>query len=247
MGGGIKDIDVIIHIAASLSGDTNTLIRNNIEATKSLVCWAEQERIKRFIYISTVSVYGAVEGELCETSDMNNTSIYGLTKHLAESIVKESEIPEKLIIQLPRMIGPYVNLKDIKDSGFLTMTKKILMGEDVTCFIPETAYNNYLHVSELGVFLKHLLNKDKWAENETVLLGAQERLTMLQILQIMRDAIGSKSKIIANSNGSKPECSLINIDKAKKMGFCPCTAESMLKRFINEINVKITEGVFDGY
>ncbi len=198
--------------------------------------------------MSTVSVYGDVEGELCETSNMRNPNIYGLTKYLGESIVKESEISEKIIIQLPRMIGPYVNLKDIKNSGFLTMTKKILMGEDVTCYIPETAYNNYLHVSELSVFLKYLLRKDKWAENETVLLGVQERLTMLHILQIMKDAVESKSKIIADdSDGSKPVCSLINIDKAKKMGFCPCTAESMLKRFINEINVKITEGVFDEY
>lgn len=93
-------------------------------------------------------------------------------------------------------------------------------------------------------FLRYLLKKDKWSENKTVLLGVQERLTMLRILQITRDTIGSKLKIIIDNNGAKPVCSLINIDKEKRMEFCPCTAESML---IRKRNVNIREGVFDGY
>ncbi len=81
---------------------------------------------KRFVYMSMVAVYGRVEGELCEESDSNNQSIYGLTKRLGESIVGEADIPEKLIIQLPKMIGPYVHMDSTKGFGFLTMTKKIL-------------------------------------------------------------------------------------------------------------------------
>ena len=56
--------------------------------------------------------------------------------------MKEAEIPEKLIVQLPRMIGPYVSLEHTEDSGFLSMTKRILIGENVNCFIPEQRYNN---------------------------------------------------------------------------------------------------------
>ena len=70
-GGGITDVDTVIHVAAALSGSTRTLIRDNIEATKNLVCWAEQTHVKRLIYLSTVSVYGRVKGEVCETSMMN--------------------------------------------------------------------------------------------------------------------------------------------------------------------------------
>lgn len=185
--------------------------------------------------MSSVAVYGPVEGELSETSDTRNLNPYGMTKHIGEAIVKESDIPEKLIVQLPKMIGPYVHMEDTIGSGFLTMTKKILMGETVICFIPEMKYNNYLHVSELGAFLKCLLKKDEWTENETVLLGARERLTMMEILQIMRDEINSKSEIVPQSNGTTPEVSLINISRAKALGFAPCDAKDMLKRFIKEI------------
>lgn len=206
-----------------------------MEATKNFVCWAEQEHVRRFVYMSSVAVYGRVEGELCEESIINNPSTYGITKHLGESIVKESSIPEKLIIQLPKMIGPYVHMDNTEDSGFLTMTKSLLNDKKVICFIPDMKYNNYLHVSELGMFIKQLLMEDKWKENETILVGARERLTMLHILQIMRDEMDSKSEIIAQSNGTTPEVALINIGRAEKIGFSPCGAEDMLRRFVREI------------
>lgn len=111
--------------------------------------------------MSSVAAYGRMEGELSETSDIRNLTPYGMTKHISEAIIRESDIPEKLIVQLPKMIGPYVHMDYTTGPGFLTMTKKILMGETVICFIPEMKYNNYLHVSELGIFLKYLLEKDE--------------------------------------------------------------------------------------
>lgn len=215
------------------------MIHDNIEATKRLIRYTEQAKIKRIVYMSTVAVYGYTKEELTENSNIVNPSVYGVTKHLCESLINESEIPEKLIIQLPKMIGPYVHMDNTKGSGFLTMTKKILEGEDVVCYIPKLQYNNYLHVSELEKFLEHMLLSEKWEKNEKILVGARERLTMLEILHIMRDEIGSKSEIIPECNGILPECFLIDISRAEALGFAPCSAEDMLKRFIREINEKV--------
>lgn len=230
-----EDADTVIHIAANILGNTAALIRDNIEATKNLVCQAEREHVRRFVYMSSVAVYGRVNGELSEGTVINNTNTYGITKRLGESIVKESSIPEKLIIQLPKMIGPYVHMDNTAGSGFLTMTKNLLNDKEVVCFIPDMKYNNYLHVSELGVFIRHLLMQDKWKEHETVLVGARERLTMMRILQIMKEEMGSSSEIIARSNGTTPEVSLINIRRAENLGFSPCDAADMLKQFAREL------------
>lgn len=113
----------MIHIAASLTGTARALIHDNIEATKELIRFAEQEEVKRFVYMSTVAVYGYTGGELSEGSTSVNSSVYGMTKHIGESLVKESKIPEKMIIQLPKMLGPFVHMEDTSGSGFLTMTK----------------------------------------------------------------------------------------------------------------------------
>ena len=78
--------------------------------------------------------------------------------------------------------------------------------------------------------------KAEWHDITTLLLGAKERLTMLEILQIMKAEIGSKSQINVVRNGILPKCSIINIDAATKAGFSPCSADYMLKRFIREVN-----------
>lgn len=230
-------IDTIIHIAAGLDGTTRRLIKDNIKATENLIDFAERMHVKRMIYMSTVSVYGDVDGELCESSDIVNPESYGMTKYLSECLIKESAIPEKLIIQLPRMLGPFVNLTNTGGSGFLTMTKKILQGQDIVCYIPQVRYNNYLHVGELGKFLGKVLVGSN-PGSKKILLGARERLTMLEILQIMKDEIGSESGITVEEKGAAPKCSVINIGEAEKMGFSPCSAEKMLKKFICEVHEK---------
>lgn len=231
----LQNIDTVIHIASALSGSTKKLIRDNIKVTENLVCYAERLNIKRFIYISTVSVYGNVEGELDENCDIINPECYGMTKYLSECLVKESYVPEKLIIQLPRMLGPFVDMENTQGSGFLTMANKIIHGEDVVCYIPDVKYNNYLHVSELEKFIRQIMIKAEWHDITTLLLGAKERLTMLEILQIMKAEIGSKSQINVGRSNTLPKCSIINVDAATKAGFYPCSADDMLKRFIREV------------
>lgn len=234
----LNDIDTIIHAAASLSGDTKKLIRDNIKSTENLVRYAEKMGIKKFIFLSTVSVFGNTEGELSEKSRIINPETYGMSKYLSECLVRESSVPEKIIIRLPRMLGPFVQLEDIAGSGFLMMAKQLLWDEEVICFIPEVQYNNYLHVNELAVFLERILVCSKSMGNKTILIGARERMKMRDILHIMKEEIGSESIISVKENKSLPKCSEIDISEAVKLGFAPGNAESMLKKFMREMHGK---------
>jgi nucleoside-diphosphate-sugar epimerase len=229
----LEGIHTVIHTAAALEGTAERLVRDNIQATQNLICFAEHSRVERIIYMSTVSVYGDVDGMLCEGGSRVNVELYGEAKHICECLVNESMIPEKLILQLPRVVGPYTELGDVRRSGFLSMAKKILWDEDVTCYIPKVKYNNYLHVADLEGFLEIILKSRGWGE-EKLLLGAKEQLEMMDILQIMKQEIGSRSKIWAEDKGVLPKCALVKIDQAEKMGFSPSHAECMLKRFIRE-------------
>lgn len=235
-----EDIDTVIHVAASLYGNTEKLIHDNVIATTNLVKFAEKKKVRRFLYISSVSVYGKVTEELKVDSDIVNPEIYGVTKYIAENLVKEADIPVRIIIGLPRMLGPFVDLNNTQGSGFLTMTKKILKNEDVTCFIPDVMYNNYMHVSDLAHFLKALLEKEVRKECLKVLLGAKDNLPMTEILKTMKEAIGSKSRIIrADVLGGKAKCALINIDAAVELGYNPSDSRVVLHKFMTELsNIK---------
>lgn len=230
----LKNIDVIIHIAANLYGNTKCLVKDNINATMNLVRMAEQKKIKKFVYLSTVSVYGKVQGELAISSNIINPGIYGVTKYVAENIVREADIPYKLIIGLPRMLGPYVNLNECRNSGFLTMTRKILCGENVVCHIPDMVYNNYMHVSDLTEFIKFIFTDFRAEGSQKVLLGAKDKLTMMEILMIMKSAVKSTSNIEAVYGDVLPDCAVISIEDAMHMGYKPMSSPDILKRFVTE-------------
>lgn len=236
----IEDVTSIIHIAANIDGNVYEQIRDNINATVNLLKFAEDRQTHNFIYTSSVSVYGNVSGELEIDSNIVNPGIYGATKYIAENLVMNANIPYKLVAGLPRMLGPFVNLKNSQHSGFLTLTKKILKGEDVVCYVPYTQYNNYMHVSDLAAFLLVLLQQER-SGYEKVLLGAKDKLTMTEILQIMKAAIKSKSQIIIEDKGISPICGLININEAIKIGYAPQSSIIILRQFMREQSIKISK------
>mgnify|MGYP002511945039 CR=1 FL=1 len=235
----LEGIEAVIHVAAGLYGNTECLVKDNVNSVLNLVKMAEKYNIKKFVYISTVSVYGKVNGELEVSSSITDPEMYGITKYIAENIVKEADIPYRLIVGLPRMLGPFVDLNECRNSGFLTMAKKILRGEDVVCYIPDTVYNNYMHVSDLADFLKVVLIDPKVESCSKVLLGARDKLTMMEILMILKSAVGSNSKIAAKSSGTVPDCTLVSIADAVRMGYRPKPSAQILKAFMEEQKSKL--------
>jgi nucleoside-diphosphate-sugar epimerase len=232
----MENVDIVVHIAACLSGGMKRLIKDNIDATGNLLSFAEKNHVKTFIYMSTVSAYGNRDGqEVSVDSDVKNPSLYGCTKLIAENLVKEADIPTRLVIGLPRMLGPYVHLDNTKGSGFLTMTKKILQDEDVVCYIPEVLYNNYMHVDDLTDFVEKFIENGHQNGFDKVLMGAKDKLTMMEILSIIKEASQSRSKIISGTTETMPECSLVSIEKAISMGYSPKSSEEVLRTFVGEI------------
>ena len=229
----IGHVDAVIHAAASLYGNAETQIRDNITAAYNLIKWAEAKNIRSFIYMSSISVYGQIHGELEIDSDIVNPGVYGAAKYIAENLVRESNIPYRLVVGLPRMLGPYVDLDECNASGFLTMAKKILMNEDLVCYIPDTIYNNYMHVADLADFLEIILSQKKERYSK-VLLGARDRLSMLEILQVMKYSVDSKSKIIVAPYTMTARCTLVSIAEAVQMGYRPKSSVDTLKKFMLE-------------
>ncbi|WP_341280202.1 NAD(P)-dependent oxidoreductase [Paenibacillus sp. FSL H8-0537] len=90
----LKDVDIVIHAAAYLGGDRTTAEQSNIQGVQSLVDGAITAGAKRFVHISTVSVYGHFEGEveLDEASDLayGHSEVYTSTKCESERILQDA-------------------------------------------------------------------------------------------------------------------------------------------------------------
>lgn len=89
----IKNCDCIFHFAAqagvrsSWGENFSIYIRNNIETTQKLLESAKKNKLKRFIYASSSSVYGnCPDLPMKENSPLHPHSPYGVTKLAAENL-----------------------------------------------------------------------------------------------------------------------------------------------------------------
>lgn len=103
----VKGIDTIIHTAAlsSQMGNPKDFQRANVEATKHLLKAAKANKIKKFIFISSPSVYFRFKHQLeLKESDTlpKPVNSYAYSKREAEKLVQSSKIP--YIILRPRAL-----------------------------------------------------------------------------------------------------------------------------------------------
>jgi nucleoside-diphosphate-sugar epimerase len=103
----VKGIDTIIHTAAlsAQMGNPKDFHRTNIEVTKYLLKAAKAKRVKKFIFISSPSVYFRFKHQLkLKESDTlpKPVNSYAYSKREAEKLVQSSGIP--YIILRPRAL-----------------------------------------------------------------------------------------------------------------------------------------------
>ncbi len=92
LSGAAKDVDVVIHLAGlvSYSKPKDVLFRINVEGTKNIL--RACERADKFLFSSSVGVYGEVKGQADESYPRNPRNAYGESKREAENLVRDSGI-----------------------------------------------------------------------------------------------------------------------------------------------------------
>lgn len=92
----LKDVDILIHLAARIAPPDDVMIKNNVFATFNLVSEALNFPIKHIVFTSSVAVYGkdkqslplrGKKGKFKETDECFPDTTYGLSKYLAEKII----------------------------------------------------------------------------------------------------------------------------------------------------------------
>lgn len=115
----MRGVDAVVHMAALLhhvnpaAGMRADYDRVNVGGTATVVEAARNAGVKRLVYFSTISVYGASDGRtLDENSPARPVTFYGQTKLAAERIVVEARNAEGrplgTVLRLATVYGPRV-------------------------------------------------------------------------------------------------------------------------------------------
>ncbi len=125
---GYKYPNVLIHCGGSIGNNFSKEEHyfNNVLTTKNLLNWAEVNKVKHFIYISTGAVYGANDNWVNEETALNPENFYAESKILAENLVVNSNIENKTILRLFFPLG-----KSNKTNLFNRLLYKIANNETI--------------------------------------------------------------------------------------------------------------------
>jgi len=240
----MKDVDFVIHCAALAApyGKYEQFYKTNVEGTQNIVNASLSSNIKKFIYLSTPSVYFTNESRINvrENDELpqNHTNYYAKTKHIADLIVKDAVLKGLPAISLrPRQVfGPYDQtifgrlIDTNKKRGIPLVNKgQILMDFTyvdnvvdviISCLNADDQFNGefYNITNDQPIYLIDAL---------TLLYSyLNEKLNAKKISPKLLSFVSSSSEIIANMTGKPPILSkhvasflsydyTLNIDKIK--------------------------------
>lgn len=110
----VKGIDTVFHLAARLHTDTSNADaamrseyeRVNVTGTRELAQAAAAAGVQRFVFFSTIAVYGASNGRAAfdETSPVVRDTLYTATKLDAETAAREA--PGSVVLRIAATYGP---------------------------------------------------------------------------------------------------------------------------------------------
>jgi UDP-glucose 4-epimerase len=109
----LDSVDVVFHLAALLHLENpprdlyTEYTRVNVDGAQSVVQEAAQSRVKRFVYFSTVKVYGTRQRQpVLETAPTQPQTIYARTKLAGEYAVRAVTGIETVVLRLSPVYGP---------------------------------------------------------------------------------------------------------------------------------------------
>lgn len=225
------DIDTVIHMAGTVNeGRTEEFVHNNIIATEKLLDYISAHKIRKLIYASSYCIFGQVEGVLTENSHRIDPDVYAMSKYIGELMIEEADIPQKIILRLPRVFSEYQNVNR-EITGLGGAVNKLYHNAPVYCNMKVNAYNLYMTLDNLVEFINLQMIRAEENFYETVNLGASQQLSLLEIMKCIREGMESSSEIIPDYDGVRPRCENVDLTKAYAMGLRRCDEREKLIEF----------------
>lgn len=195
----VKDVDVVVHLAGlvSYTKPEKVLYRINVDGTKNLL--DVSKNVDKFIFSSSVSVFGPIKGVADENYPCKPMSYYGKSKLEAENLIHDSGI-KHVILRIAPVYGagsPYW-LKNLKmlDSGFpipntKSLTHIVHISDVVNAFILSMKKGEGIY----NIADKKPIPFVRLAEKTVKLLGKKPKKLPLWLVYLISVFMGKKKYI----------------------------------------------------
>lgn len=234
----LSDIDVVYHLAAKVTTpfanvDSHYFEQVNHWGTAELIYAIEKSNVKKFVYTSSISIYGASKKFVNEDSEPNPRTFYGISKLRGEEHVK----------RLLNKIDTYI----LRCGNVYGYNKSMRFDSVVNRFMFEANFNNKISIHGKGrqnrafIHVNYLANILKQVIFEPVPSGVynvvDKNMQVLDIVETLKDIYPGMEYIFINQHLDlrelkvDPESPLFNYIQAESL----TTFKEEMKEFKNQL------------
>lgn len=190
------DVDVVYHLAAQAGvqdswDNFSSYIRNNIEATQRLLDAYKDNRLVRFIYASSSSVYGTME--VCsEDTTPRPESPYGMTKLAGEHLCQIYRHNYGLPTVCLRYFTVYGH-RQRPDMAIHKFVNAILAGNRITVYGNGKQAKDFTYIDD--VVKATIQATDSCSPGDIVNIGGGTQISINSLISLIADIIGKDAKV----------------------------------------------------
>jgi UDP-glucose 4-epimerase len=237
-----SEVSTVFHLAAQSSGEISfenphADLQTNIGGTLLMLQWCKKHSIKRFIYTSSMAVYGTFSSvSLKEDAPCNPTSFYGVAKLASEHYIRlyASLGIASTIVRPFNVYGSRQNLDNMKQGMASIYLAYVLKGEPIIVKGSLDRFRDQTHVADVVDAMMLCLEKPI-AIGKTYNIATGEKTTVRELIHTILKISGKSVneyplKVIGGTPGDIFGC-YADIAKANtELGWkCRHTLESGLK------------------
>lgn len=199
-----KDYDCLFHLAAQSSGELShenpkiDLLTNAYGAIL-LLGFAQDKSIPRFIYSSSMAVYGDVlKNPVTENTHTNPKSFYGISKLASEHYLRNTNGLDVTIFRLFSAYGPGQNLANMKQGMVSIYLSYLLKNRPIHVKGKKDRFRDFIYIDDvIDAFIRSI--DDKKTFGKTYNLGTGIKTTVEKLIDKMLqvfDKFDSNYKVI---------------------------------------------------
>ena len=201
--------DAILHIAGQSSGEISFDdpvydLRTNTESTLLLIEYALKNHCPRFVYASSMSVYGEVKDRpIPETHKCAPLSFYGVGKLASENYLRIYSLKglEYTALRYFNVYGPGQNMQNLRQGMVSIFLEQLLHHDQIVVKGPLHRFRDFLYIDDCVDFTIRLINEPK-AFRQIYNVGTGCRTDVDQLLKTMLRLHGQKKEIIVDDIGT---------------------------------------------
>jgi UDP-glucose 4-epimerase len=193
--------DVIYHLAANVDkprGEVSPMdmTERNIGIFVNVLTAAINAKVKKFIFSSSIAVYGDVDVPYMESGLTEPLDVYGINKLACEQILKIMAKVygfEFVILRLHNLYGPHQNMNDPYKNVIALLMRKLIEDQPYKLYGKGEMRRAFSYIGDVvEVFIGALKKK---FSNKTVNIGSEKDISMKELSDLLQNLTGLKAKV----------------------------------------------------